>query len=37
MSSLILEVLLQNPVYQHQIGKQLERDLGVIVGARLMF
>ncbi len=36
-SSLILEVLLQNPVYQHQIGKQLERDLGVIIGSRFLF
>lgn len=36
-SSLILEALVQVPVWQDQEGSQLERGVNVIVGARFMF
>ena len=36
-SSLILEALLQVPVWQDQEGSQLERDVGMLVGVRFMF
>lgn len=34
---LILEALLQFPVWQHQEGSQPERHLGILVGSRFMF
>lgn len=36
-SSIVLELLIQNPVTQTQKGSQLERGTGVIVGTRLFF
>ncbi len=36
-SSLILEILLQNPVWQRQKGSQLKRNVGIIVGSRILF
>lgn len=36
-SSLILEALVQVPVWQDQKGSQLERGISVLVGARFMF
>lgn len=37
MSWIILETLIQVPVWQDQQGSQLERGIGVLVGARFMF
>lgn len=37
MSALILEALAQIPVWQHHEGRQLERGITLIAGARLMF
>jgi hypothetical protein len=37
ISSFILEALLRIPVWQEQEGTQLERGLGLIVGARVLF
>ena len=36
-SSLILEALVQIPVWQHQKGSQLEQDVGILAGVRFMF
>ena len=37
MSWMILEALVQVPVWQEQEGSQLERDVAILVGARFMF
>jgi hypothetical protein len=37
MSWLILEALVRIPVWQDQRGSQLERDIGMLIGSRLMF
>ncbi len=37
MSWLILEALVRIPVWQDQRGSQLKRDVGMLIGSRLMF
>ena len=37
MSWIIIEALVQAPVWQRQEGSQLERDIGMLVGTRFMF